>query len=273
MMSNKSLYFCLLLICFLFACIDRDAKTSKNTSANDSSIDIQENRDSLYQHYMEAKSNDYSTKAILESGKLYPVDEAPLDSSFLIFRGQLLDIIRAKDFVRLMPLVDQNIKASFGDANGKEGFIQMWNLNDLNKINSSELWSTLESVLQQGGTFSSAGGRRSFTAPYTFSNWPDQYDAFEYMVVQGTGVRFRALPELNGKIITNLSHDIVKILDRNGPEQTIGGETHNWAQVESLDGEMGYVWGKFLQSPIDFRARFEEKAPGKWRMVFLVAGD
>ena len=149
----------------------------------------------------------------------------------------------------------------------------MWNLNDPNKINQSELWPTLERVLSEGGSFSSVNNVRLFTAPYSYSNWPDQYDGFEYVLVKGAGVRFRALPNLSSKILSNFSHDIVKLLELDGPEQTSGGETHRWAQVESLDGEMGYVWGKFIQSHLDFRAGFEEKAPGKWRMVFFLAGD
>lgn len=271
-MKNKTQFFSLLLLCFLFACGADKNTTGKNQSASQTA-DLAENRDSLYQHYLEAKPNDYPTKAILEKGKLYPVDAAPLDTSFLIFRGQLLDIIRTKDFVRLIPLIDQNIKADFGTDSGKAGFIEMWNLNDPTKINDSELWDTLEGVLKEGGSFGSYDGLRSFTAPYTYSNWSDQYDGFEYVVVKGGGVRFRALPNLNSKIITNFSHDMVKLLDLNGPEQTIGGETFNWAQVETLDGKMGYVWGKFVQSHLDFRAGFEEQAPGKWRMVFFVAGD
>lgn len=271
-MTNKTSFFGLLLLCFLLAC-GPDKNTSTSAISQEQSADLAETRDSLFKHYLENKPNDYPTQSILEKGKLYPVDAAPLDTSFLIFRGQLLDIIKAKDFIRLIAIVDQNIKASFGDDNGKAGFINMWNLNDPAKINQSELWANLEKVLREGGSFNVYDGGRSFTAPYTFSNWSDQYDGFEYVVVKGGGVRFRAEPNLSSKIITNFSHDYVKVLDMNGPEQTIGGETYNWVQVESLDGKMGYVWGKFIQSHVDFRASFEEKSPGKWRMVFFVAGD
>ncbi|GAB5554011.1 MAG: hypothetical protein Sapg2KO_36020 [Saprospiraceae bacterium] len=272
-MKNKTQFFCLLLLCFLFACGGRDKNATTTPTTSSPSPDLAAIQDSLYEYYMETRPNDYPKQPIIEKGKLYPVDEAPIITDFLIFRGQLLDIVREKDFVRLIPLIDQNIKADFGEDSGKAGFIKMWGLNDPAKINDSELWSTLERVLSEGGSFHSYDGKRSFTAPYTYSNWNDEYDGFEYVLVKGGGVRFRALPNLNSKIITNFSHDYVKLLDLNGPEQTIGGETYNWAQVESLDGEMGYVWGKFIQSHLDFRAGFEEQAPGKWRMIFFVAGD
>lgn len=272
-MSNKIKLFFLLLISALSSCVSQDSTKSSQGPSENQSDNTYENQDSLYQVYMDSKPNDYAIRPVLEKGKLYPVDEAPADSSFFIFRGQLLDIVRAKDFIRLIPLVDQNIKASFGEDSGKVGFINMWDLNDPDKITQSELWPTLERVLSEGGSFSRADGVRLFTAPYSFSDWPDQYDGFEYVLVKGAGVRFRALPDLGSKIISNFSHDIVKVLDQNGPEQTIGGETHPWVRVESLDGETGYVWGKFIQSHLDFRAGFEEKAPGKWRMVFFVAGD
>lgn len=226
-------------------------------------------KDSLYHHYLTEKPNDYPTKAILEKGKLYPEDGAPLDTSFLIYRGELLKAVRQKDFLSLLPMIDNNIKCSFGDCQGKAGFAELWQLDDPEKVASSEVWSILEKVLTEGGAFD---GDHRFVVPYIFANWPASYDAFEYGLIAGGGVRMRAGSDLGSKILKTLSHDIVKILDTQGKEETIGGETFPWIKVETLDGVSGYVWGKFVASSVDFRAGFEKDEEG-WGMTFFVAGD
>lgn len=265
-MKTKNLFYLFLLFLTGLACGKQD-KEQVNTEISQQVSAA--HRDSLYQHYLAEKPNDYPTDAILERGKLYPEDQAPLDSSFLIYRGQLLDAVRKKDLIALLPLVDQNIKCSFGGCQGKAGFAEMWDLDDPAKIKDSPLWSELEAVLTEGGAFDRQG---RFTAPYIFANWPESYDAFEYAVIAGRMVRMRAEPRLGTSIVTNLTYDILKLVNTNGPEETIGGETHRWIQLETLDGKPGHVWGKFVASSVDFRAGFEQKE-GSWKMTFFLAGD
>jgi hypothetical protein len=40
-----------------------------------------------------------------------------------------------------------------------------------------------------------------------------------------------------------------------------------------MDATEGFLYGKFYRSPIDFRAGFEKKKNGQWKMVRLLAGD
>jgi hypothetical protein len=265
-MKTKNLLFLLLMLAALLSCGQKETGQA-DTEAD--AISTLANRDSLYQHYFAEKPNEYPTKAVLEKGKLYPEDQAVLDSSFLIYRGQLLDAIQNKDLIALLPLLDQNIKCSFGDCQGKAGFAEMWHLDTPDKGKASPLWAELESVLIEGGSFN---GERRFTAPYIFTNWPESYDAFEYAVIAGRMVRMRAEPRLGASIVTNLTYDIVKVVNTNGPDETIDGETHRWIQLETLDGKAGHVWGKFVASPIDFRAGFEQR-DGRWKMIFFLAGD
>lgn len=243
-----------------------DNSSSETLSA---AQNFEENKDSLYQYYLSQPPNDFPTKAVFEKGKLYPEDGASLDTSFFIYRGQMLEAVGKKDFLALLPMLDKNIKCSFGTCEGKAGFAELWQLDNPEKVAASELWPILERVLTNGGAFDQ---ENRFVAPYIFSNWSESYDAFEYGLIAGGGVRMRASPDLGSKILKNLSHDIVKILDTQGPDETIGGETFPWIQVETLDGTMGYVWGKFVASSIDFRAGFEKDAEG-WGMTFFLAGD
>ena len=122
-----------------------------------------------------------------------------------------------------------------------------------------------------GGTFDQNG--QTFIAPYTFSTFPDDYDSFEYGAITGSGVRFRKEPGLNTETIKNISYNIIKIIGTSEKTETIQGETHPWMEVELLDGTKGYVWGKFVEVPIDFRAGFERQADGSWKMTFFLAGD
>lgn len=265
-MKTKNLLYLCLLITGILACRNKKVTPEETKSATILSI---EDRDSLYQRYLAEKPNEYPIQAVLEKGKLYPEDQASLDSSFLIYRAQLLDAVRNKDLIALLPLMDQNIKCSFGGCQGKLGFAEMWDLNTSDKGKNSPLWSKLESVLIEGGSFD---GQGRFTAPYIFANWSESYDAFEFGVIVGRMVRMRSEPRLGTSIVASLTYDVVKVLDVDGPEETIGGETHRWIQLETLDGKPGHVWGKFVASPIDFRAGFEQK-DGRWKMIFFLAGD
>ena len=235
---------------------------------------ISTNQDSirkLYQKKLAAKTKLLPEKQVLEAGKLYPVDEAQTDTSFFLFREDLLTAIQNKDIFSLVQHIDENIKCSFGDENGLSGFIKLWQLDSPSKTSSSPVWSTLEQVLNSGGTFDQ--DRQLFIAPYLYATFPDKYDSFEYGAITGSGVRLRTEPGLQSQTIKNVSYEIVKLLGPSDKTETIQGETHPWVQVELLDGTSGYVFGKFVGSPIDFRAGFERQSNDRWKMIFLVAGD
>lgn len=228
-----------------------------------------EDTDSLYQHYLTQKPNDYPVNAILERGKLYPEDAAPLDTSFLIYRGRLLDAVNNKDLISLLGLMDGDIQCSFGGCQGKTDFAAEWELLSPEKMASSTLWKTLEGVLMGGGAFENEA---FFSAPYYYARWPEDYDPFEYGLITGEMVRLRAKPQLGSDMVAYLTQDVVKVLDTNGPQETINGEAHPWIKIESLDGKTGYLWGKFFASSMDYRAGFERQN-GDWKMVFFLAGD
>ena len=247
--------------------VAQDGKTNEGGIPPTASINTDSIRD-LYLQYYTGLEDIFPKQQHVEKGKLYPVDEAPLDTVFFVFRESLKKVVAEKDVFGLLDVVDKDIKASFGGENGLADFVTIWNL-DTKQPDSLEIWSVLESVLSQGGVFKN--GKKAFYAPYYYATWPDAYEVYDYGVITGSGVRMRETPSLNSRIVKTVSYNIVTILEE-GERQEIGGEVYPWIKVDGLDGTQGYVYGKFIGYPIGFRVGFERKPEG-WRMVFFVAGD
>jgi hypothetical protein len=190
--------------------------------------------------------------------ELLPVDEAQLHPDFFTFRAHLLTALARRDTAAVLDAVDPDIKNSFGGNDGIEGFRNAWELDKLD----SKLWETLTALLALGGTFNAEGW---FTAPYVFSRWPDEIDAFEHVAIIGSVVRVRREPNLTSQPITSLSFAIV-------PLSGSAGIAEDWVGVRLPGGQEGFVSRQFVRSSLDYRAMFA-KTSGQWRMRFLVAGD
>ncbi len=200
-----------------------------------------------------------------------PVDEADGNPDFKAFRDRLLVAVREKDLEFLKKHVDQNIHYSFGESGGINGFLKYWNLNS--NPEKSGFWSELEEVLKLGGTFDDKE-KSSFTAPYVFSRFPGSYDAFEYAAVINKNVSIHAEPRSDSKIVGGLSYTVVKLEKDpvSTTSETTNGENFRWFTIRTLTGTEGYIYGKYLRSPLDYRTRFIKK-DGVWKMTFFVAGD
>ena len=201
--------------------------------------------------------------------KVFPVDEATRNVDFLKFRQELLTALEQKNLEFLLKHIDENIKVSFGGRHGKEDFIKYWELEQ--QPQQSQIWKTLEDTLKLGGKFEE-NNLNSFIAPYTFLSKKIR-EPYSQLIVTGRDVHLRRSPSLEGEILGVLSYDIVTSLsEANLPKTTINGETHSWVKVKTITGIEGYVYGKYVRSPIDYRANFQKKGEA-WKMVFFVAGD
>lgn len=196
-----------------------------------------------------------------------PVDEAEKNPSFLTFRTKLIDALKKRDVKFVLGIVDKNIKLGFGGDDGIENFKKTWKIYNRN----SELWKELGTVLNNGGVFDKENSN-TFYAPYLFSVFPEDIDAFEYQAIFGNNVNLRAKPDINSPIVASLSYNIVKT----DWEKSIKSKTNQnealWLKIETLGGKKGYVKPEFVRSSIDYRAGFE-KIRGKWTMTFFLAGD
>ena len=231
-------------------------------------------RDSLRKAYLalsKEKRDTLPRKQTPEAGKLYPVDEAPMDTAFFVFREKLLKAVEAKDIFPLMEAIDEHIKIGSGGENGLAAFARQWELESEERTQQSALWKVLASVLRGGGTFEN--GRRRFIAPYVSATWPEAYDPLSHAAVTGAGVRMREAPSLNSRILTLVSNDVVVFLGESENPETVDGVTAPWIHVKTLDGTEGYVWGEFILRPADYRAEFQLGEDGQWRMDLLATGD
>jgi hypothetical protein len=202
--------------------------------------------------------------------KVLPVDEGKSDASFSAFREQTLQAARRRDAKYILSIVDAKIHNTFGDSNGIQEFKKMWKLDRPN----SEFWDEFLAVLSNGGNFVKEADMKykMFQAPYTFTVFPDDLDAFEYHAIFGSNVNLRSRPEASAPIVASLSYNVVKVDFPNSVENKTRPNDYQWLKVETLGGQKGFVQAKYVRSPIDYRAIFEKKN-GKWKMTAFIAGD
>jgi hypothetical protein len=190
---------------------------------------------------------------------LLPVDEAPLNPDFLSFREHLFRIIERRDASAMKAVLVPGFKFSFGEEEeSAEAFIEDSDFDNP----ASSFWPNLEKVLKLGGRLE---GEDGFSAPYVFTDWPQDQNSFESMAVTGTNVRVRQAPGLHSVELARLSYSIVLVAST--PENP-----EDWHKVTLEDGRQGYVSGRYLRSPLDYRAGFR-KIEGRWYMIYFIAGD
>lgn len=193
-----------------------------------------------------------------------PVDEASQDASFLAFRTKLIAAAERRDIRYVIGILDPKVELSFGGHVGVKGFRQLWK-------NEAEFWEEFLPVIKNGGRFTGEGKARKtmFSAPYTYTDFPEDLDAFEYFSMFGSDVNLRKSPSIDSEIVAKLSYNIVKL---HNPEPLKDNERPEWFSVITLGGQTGYVNRKYFRSPIDYRAGFEKKR-GVWKMIYFIAGD
>ncbi|NUO00450.1 MAG: SH3 domain-containing protein [Saprospiraceae bacterium] len=256
-----------LLACIILVSCNRSAEQEESTQTAAIAQVTERSPETLRQTYAErmaARKSPMPLKQEKSPGRLLPVDEAPLDTAFFVFREDLLDIVAKKDAHRLLAYVDPHIKCSMGSDNGLPGFVRQWNLDSPDKVAGSALWQQLEDVLQRGGVF--GPDRQNFQAPYYVATFPGQGSASGLAVINAREVRMREGPSLNGKVIQNISFEIVTILEQSQQEDTIEGRSYPWYNIKTKSGKEGWVYGRFIGRPAGYRAVFEP-AGRKWRMT------
>jgi hypothetical protein len=197
--------------------------------------------------------------------KLMPADETAQDTSFARFRNALLTAVQKRDTVFLYSVLAEEIKNSFGGDDSIAGFRRMWRPQEPD----SRVWSTIERILKLGST---KEGDSMFEAPYVYSKWPHDVDAFENIAIVSKRAIVRALPNDTAQALGTLSYDIVPARDWEGLNETGAQTPDTWAHVKLPDGKLGWVKGADAYSPVGYRAFFE-KRNGVWKIVILVAGD
>jgi hypothetical protein len=194
--------------------------------------------------------------------KLLPVDQA--DRSFAAFRDSLLTALQRRDTTFLYAILAPEIKNSFGGDDSIAGFRRIWNMEN---PGSSQVWDALTRVLKLGGHMQG----ETFIAPYVFSAWPNDVDAFEHVAVTAANVPAYASPDPNAERVATLSHSILRLEQFPEPGDGVPS-SRSFARVRLPDGRSVWVSTAHLYSPVGWRAFFEKRA-GRWVMTLFVAGD
>jgi hypothetical protein len=206
-----------------------------------------------------------ATAAFAQERYVKPVDEAKKDASFFAFREKVIAAVKKKDSAFILSIVDPQIKNSFGGDDGLANFKKIWKLN----TSGSKFWETFTPVIMNGGSFIKGTKNTQFFAPYTFSGFPDDIDAFDYSAIFGNNVNLRKAAGTNSEVTGSLSYNIVKVDWDNSVK---AGEDYKWLKVTTLGGKTGFVNADYVRSSIDYRAGFD-KIKGKWKMTAFIAGD
>jgi len=179
--------------------------------------------------------------------KLVPVYEWDRDKTLSAFRGQMMELIRARDEKRLFDHVDPNVRISFGPGIGIGAFKRAWY--------SEPHWDELFAIFYIGGGV--FRNEDHFWAPSIHANWPEKLDPFSFAVVMSRNTRLRENKDAGSKEIATLSFDIVKPLEEKG-------------HVRLDDGRTGWVDPKLIMSPAGYRVELVRKW-GTWKIEAFVS--
>lgn len=258
----------LLLSCFLLTDCGSPQPDKSPTQSTQATA---EEQDSTAQK--DAKTDVINVPKTFKAVQLRSRNDAKKDPELQAFLDDLLEILRVKDVEGLLKVVSPDVKISFGADNGIENFKTTWGLDQ--DADGSKIWTTLQDIIEAGGTFGS-NKRSVYTTPYYYNNFPKGYDPFTYSVITGRNVNVRTFPNRHAKTVRQLNYDIVIELHEGEDKivmERIGNQSYPWRKIRMSDGEEGYVFGKYVQSPIGYRAIFEKVPQEGWKLYVLVAGD
>lgn len=238
-----------------------DEPKAVETQENEPAI-IHEDWKGEYARLYKKRSNWLRPKSIFEKGKINPFDEALTDTTFFVFREQLLEVIEQKDILKFLDFVAEDIQIAEDSLRGTAALIDRWHLTTPDSIEQSNIWHTLNRILKRGGYFNA--GKSTFTAPYYANN--KQLSANQGCII-GQGVRIRNRPGLNAKLVKKVSFDIVEVLETTKKKEMIGEEVFPWVRLRLPTGEEGYVWGKFLGRREGEQVVFQQDQSNQWKMI------
>ena len=152
-----------------------------------------------------------------------------------------------------------NVKISFGGHSGWSGLVDYWSLDD----GDESFYKMMKTTLSYGAVDTSGGLGNAYMAPYVFTDFPSDSDAFEFSVCTGKDVNVRTRPSTDSEIITKVTYEALKVLE---PEKD------GWVKIQLPDGTRAYIYASFLWSPINYRASFT-KVDDTWLLDFFVKGD
>ena len=190
--------------------------------------------------------------------KLPPVDQCSNEPAFKSFHEALKQAVLSRDGEALLRLLAPDVLVNFGGESGRDAFARQW---DLRAGSPHELWEEFDAILKLG----CARWNESRIIPSLAGQFDESdEDVFDKMVVISPAAELRAEPNLASPVVVSLSWDVVTGLERRHEK--------DWVKVRLADGREGWIAGRQLRSPLDYRAAIEKRA-GRWMITAFVAGD
>lgn len=211
--------------------------------------------------------------AAVRTESRWVVDKSHEDPTLVRFLRQLNQVVQRRDAAKLLTMVDDHVKSSFGIDHGKPTFVHMWHLKTNAK--SSPIWRELHDLLALGGDFPTAD-HLSYMIPYLFLHFPAAYSEEQYAMVVGSHVNVRAKPNIHAEVIANVSDAVVRPVRFSpvGKPVQLDGYSYRFMEVTVVSsGVHGYVCEKYVQMPLGWRMGLRKAANGQWRIAVLVRGD
>lgn len=204
-----------------------------------------------------------------QPGKFPPPNDMAKDKSLVAFVNQLKTAVKKKDKAFLLSVLDKDIRNGFGGNDGIEEFKKQWNWSK----DTLTVWHRLQQVLNIGGGFMEGepGIPRMYAFPYVFNLDPGDADIFSVGVITGKNVNFREKPDLKGKVITQLTYDVVEFSGETRGKNAVGDP--EWYQVETANHKKGWVFWQYVYSPVNYRLLLTKNSQGKWKITAFLAGD
>jgi len=184
---------------------------------------------------------------LVNGPKLVPLYEWDKDKTLSAFRGQMIELIRARHEKRLFGHVDPDVRISFGPGAGIAAFERAW----YNEPHWEELYAIF---FMGGGVFRD---NDHFVTPSIRANWPEKLDPSSFAVVMSRDTPLRESKDQGSKALATLSFDIVKPLAEKG-------------HVRLADGRTGWVDPRLIMSPAGYRVELVRKW-GTWKIEALVS--
>ncbi len=200
--------------------------------------------------------------------RVYPRDESGTDPTFATFRSALLGAATRGDLAALQEAIAATPTINF-EPSTRERVSRRFNLRQ------GVPWRALRDALTLGAV--KEGTVDTFVAPYTSAS--ESALKGDELIITARNVRVRQSPDSGSEVVEQLTYDVV----------TQGANYHEfdadlfersdmptgrsaWAHIVTLSGKQGYVYGRYVRSPIGRRFHFERQN-GVWQIAHVTAGD
>jgi hypothetical protein len=200
-------------------------------------------------------------------------DQTPSDRSFADFSAKLKQAIRDRDAKYVTSVLPPKV---LGLGFGRPIPIADLKLNNAN----SRFWGIFEYTTKPGCDRSRLNNQVWLCAPVAqdfLRQYPDPANrpGIDYqlnnVIVLGQNVNVRSQPNLNGRVIAQLTNEVVasnrQVQGVYDPNPLIG-----WTAVVLPDGRSGYVNNRYAYFALGYTLQVE-KVGGQWQITKILAGD